>query len=287
MTVPTTPMQALAKIPFKNVDSTAAPPCAVLEVTGAVIEEGVAFLTCRQPGSTLGIEYAINSSVRVDAGGKGICYRQGDVAVAFDSGAPAAGEIWGPRSGQWTASRGYPAIATVHAVRSAAAKIMHAGLHPLVGVVGVADSQIDGFADDQPGQAMVRLYVRSGELMVAASPTTTFTGHNVYTRPVPAGRLTRFARACGLWIAAADEVEEHKLVKPNALISANGGEGLVKRWTLGGGGDEEQTDPVEEFMARNRTSVDIDADLFCLALRIDGHWYIEPWECGAEAPPEV
>lgn len=278
MTVPITPIQALAKIPFKNVDSTAAPPCAVLEVTGAVIEEGVAFLTCRQPGSTLGIEYAINSSVRVDADGKGICYRQGDVAVAFDSGAPAAGESWGPRSGQWTASRGYPAFATVHAVRSTGAKIMHAALHPLTGVVGVADSQIDGFVDDQPGEATVRLYVLSGELMVPANPTTTFTGRNVLTQPVQAGRLTRFAYACGLWIAAADEIEEHRLVKPNATISANGGEGTVKRWRYATS-DEAEADPVEEFTVRNRTSVDIEADTFCLTLLIDGRWYIEPWEC--------
>lgn len=278
MTVPLTLPQALAKIPFKNVDGSSAPPCAVLEVTGSVIEDGVALLTCRRPGSTLGSQYAINGYVRVEAGATGVCYREGDISVAFDSGAPAAGEGWGPRSGQWTASRGYPAIVTAHGVRHAGAKIMHGALRPLLGVVGVADSQIDAFADDQPGQATVRLYVRSGELLVPANPTTTFIGYNMRDLPVPAGSLTRFASACGIWIASADDGEACKLVKSNALISAHGGEGLVKRWKRSGG-DEVEMDPVEELTARNRTSVDIDADIFCLALWVDGHWYIEPWEC--------
>jgi hypothetical protein len=37
--------------------------------------------------------------------------------VGFDTGSPQAGESWGVRAGQWTLSRGYPSIITVHGVR--------------------------------------------------------------------------------------------------------------------------------------------------------------------------
>jgi len=269
----------LAKIPFKNIDEQAAPPCAVMEITGTVFEDGVAFMTCRRPSTTLRHEFAINGSVRVAAGSKGICYRQGDVSVAYDDGSPLVGDARGPRAGQWTAARGYPHLVTVHGVRNSVARILHGGLRNIVSVVGVAETEIPAIDEGDPGLATAQLYVWNGDAFVAADPATSFTAYNLLTYPVPAEQITRFTLLGGLWIAAGSERQTLQIVKANAMVSPSGGSGMVTRWKINGAGVEEASDPLDQFMARNRTSVAIEAGVFCLALYIDNTWYIEPWEC--------
>ncbi len=119
MSPSSTPAQGLHKIPFRNDAAEAIPPCAVVQITGSVIEDGVSLLTCVQPGTTFGTQYAVNGLVRVPPGEAGVCYRHGELPVAFDAGTPQAGEGWGPKPGQWSVSQGYPGWTVVDVVNAA------------------------------------------------------------------------------------------------------------------------------------------------------------------------
>jgi hypothetical protein len=194
---------AAVKVPFKNVDAAEVPPCAVMQVTGSVIEDGVAFLTCSQVGTTLGTQFAINGLVRVAAGQKGVCYRQGDVQAAFDQGSPAAGEGWGPRANQWTLARGYPGLITVHAVKSAAGKILYGVAAAPTAVVGRCANEVEAIDDGEPGSGTFVVYVWDGSDFVASDPAMEFTGYNASAAPIPPDALVPFVAVDGLWVAAA------------------------------------------------------------------------------------
>ena len=74
------------------------PPLAVMSIVGSTTEDGVAFVRCVQPSAAFGTQYAVNGPVRVPAGEKGVCYRRGEVPVAYVPGA-IAGTMLGPRTG--------------------------------------------------------------------------------------------------------------------------------------------------------------------------------------------
>jgi len=117
-----TPDRALQKVPFKNVGADEVPPCGMMHVTGSIVEDEVTFLMCAKPGSTFSPECATNGLVRVASGQKGVCYRQGNLPVAYDAGPPQAGEGWGPKPNQFMLSKGFPGF-TVIGVVDAANKI--------------------------------------------------------------------------------------------------------------------------------------------------------------------
>jgi hypothetical protein len=102
------PAQALRKVPFLNESGEPIPSCAVMQITGSVEEDGATLLRCKKPSTDFGTQYAVNGPVVVPTGKPGICYRSGELPVAFDDGVPLAGEGWGPKPGQWRLSQGYP-----------------------------------------------------------------------------------------------------------------------------------------------------------------------------------
>ncbi len=277
MSTPSTPIQALAKIPFKNFHTQSVPPFGVIELVGSEVEDGVTFLKGTRPSTTLRTEYAINGPSRVAAGDKGVCYRQGDLAAAYDTSSPAVGQGWGPRGDQWTLSKGYPAIVTVHGLRNAANKILHGALAPLSRVMGLAASETAPLSSAQPGTQTFALRVWNGTDFIAATPTTTFTGYNVSTEAIAANTLTSFVNVNGLWVAVVSGQSIHELVKTTTTHGA-GGIATTNIWT-GAPGSEAVTSPLKTLNATNRTSVAIPSGKFCLATKIHGNWYIEPWQC--------
>lgn len=200
MSAPLSPIQSLTKIPFKNVDAQDAPAFAVMQVTGLVVEDGVTFLTCARVSATLASEFAVNGPWRVKAGEKGTCYRQGDLRVAFDGGSPQPGESWGVRANQWTLSRGYPSIITVHGVHNAANKILHGRLTPLASVVGVPTAGLASLIGGLPGSGWVAVQAWDGTSFAPAEPAMQFLGTNVSTSTVNPGELVQFVASNGLWV---------------------------------------------------------------------------------------
>jgi hypothetical protein len=95
----------------------------------------------------------------------------------------------------------------------------------------------------------------------------------------------------GLLCLAVEEAEDYawvvsiggsgdnaRLVKTTVAHSAGATE-TVEVWD-GPGGSETVSDPLVSFDTCNRTDIDIAAGVFCLAHKLKGVWYIEPWGCG-------
>jgi hypothetical protein len=174
-----------------------------MQVTGSTVEEGVTLLQCTKPGTTLSTQYAVNGLVRVPPNKTGVCYRRGDLPIAYDAGSPAPGERWGIRAGQWSLSRGYPSIATVHGIKNAASRILCGTLGPVGSVVGACAIDLPPLAAGVPGAGTITVYVWNGSALVPAAPATTFTGHNASTSSIPAGTVLQFVESDGLWLAVS------------------------------------------------------------------------------------
>ncbi len=217
----TASLQLPVKIPFENVDSQSVPAFGVMQVTGSTVENGVTFLTCAQVGSALGSEFAVNGPSVVRSGDKGICFRQGDLQVAYDDGSPQPGEGWGVRAGQWTLSKGYPSIVAVHGVQNAANHILYGKLTTLTSVLGVSSSDLAPQSGGQPGTGTLGVSVWDGEQFSPAEPAMSFTGYNTAVTPVKAGVLTRFVASNGILIAATPENYVYHVQLDNS-ISAGG-----------------------------------------------------------------
>lgn len=270
--------KSVSKIPFKNIDTQTVPAFAVMQVTGSVTEDGVAFLECRQPGTTLGSDFAVNGPSQVRPGEKGMCCRQGDLQVLYDEGSPQAGQAWGPRANQWSLSRGYPATITVLEVPRPQNTILRGSWSALQRVFGAPEADLPPLAGGVPGTQTVTLYAWDGTEYSPSQPSTTFTGHNVGGATIAAGAITQFALVDGLWHAVAGGGgDSHQLVK-TTIFHASAATETVDVWD-GTPGSETVSSPLETLQATNRTSEDIPADTFCLATKIGVNWYIEPWEC--------
>lgn len=219
-----TSAETLEPVSFRNVDEQEVPPCGVMRITGAVVEAGTTVLTCAQPSALLTAEYAVNGLVRVAPGGRGICYRRGDVSVAFDSGLPAAGEVWGVRAGQWTISRGYPGIVSVHGLRDAANQILTGRLHAPQSIVGTPATDVAAAAGGVPGSGSMVVMAWNGAAFVVATPAMVFVGYNAASAPLRAGTLAQFVEADGLWVTgggAADPTTAIVVVDAGAANEAN------------------------------------------------------------------
>ena len=96
---------------FRNDAGEQMPGYAIGRVTGmdTLTEMVGGFYKLAKPSSTFGRIHIVNGSQPVDAGDFGFGQLWGEACYAlFDSGTPAAGEVWGPKSGQWSLAKNYP-----------------------------------------------------------------------------------------------------------------------------------------------------------------------------------
>jgi hypothetical protein len=106
------------------------------------------------------------------------------------------------RANQWTVSFGYPSLATVHGVRSAASKILFGALARPRSVMGVCQSDLAPLTAGVPGSGTIAVYAWNGTTFVAAAPAMQFVGFNTSSEKIEAGTLLLFVESEGLWIAA-------------------------------------------------------------------------------------
>jgi hypothetical protein len=97
--------------PCINDDSTNAPGYSLAAVTNiTTLPDGRPLVHAKQPSSTWYRQYVVLSDAGCTAGDYGACNFGPEVRFAYDTGAPAIGDAWGPKAGQWAASINMPGV---------------------------------------------------------------------------------------------------------------------------------------------------------------------------------
>jgi hypothetical protein len=114
---------------FINIAGTGntAPAHAIMSVAADGLDAGEKLHSTQQPDSALRELYVVNGFEAVENAQTGECFLPGQVVhVAYDTGTPGFGETWGPKPGQWTASRDGVPMFRVLSIVDETAKIMRA-----------------------------------------------------------------------------------------------------------------------------------------------------------------
>ncbi len=131
-------------VSVKNTSGEDCPAYGLLAITGAEIRGVRQILLGTKPSTTFYREYVVNGPTAIKAGKTGDCYfAAGPQWIKYDTGTPANGEGWGPKPGQWTASKGFPGI-TVEGVKSASRTLLLGTLSPIDTLLGKTTSAITG-----------------------------------------------------------------------------------------------------------------------------------------------
>ena len=162
-------------VSFVNNSGETVPAYGIMAVTGMTIESDANNLPIYEidkPGSTFCRTYMVNGPFDVDAGDGELGTFQGPADVLYDSGfgTPAFGDGCGPKSGQWSLSKGYSGC-SINGIVDSTDKIASVSLDfPLVEFVGYLDGSLS-----QGGSATVSLWTSGA----SAPATGVDTGWNV------------------------------------------------------------------------------------------------------------
>lgn len=123
----------------KNTSGEVCPPFGLLAVTGSEmrgVTDKYPVLLGAKPSTTFYQEYVVNGPTAIPAGGYGRATRgPGAIWIKYDTGTPANGEGWGPKPGQWTASKGFPG-AVCEGIQSTSKTRMLGTLAPITVLLG-------------------------------------------------------------------------------------------------------------------------------------------------------
>jgi hypothetical protein len=128
-------------ITFRNSSSEQVPAYGIMRIAsgGGKLDNAEPYIECVKPDSTFSAQYAVNGTLPVDYGGYGQCWLDGWCRVLYDTGTPATGEGWGPKSGEWTVTKNYPATCDIQSVYDATDKVATVRLHPVESLIGKLD----------------------------------------------------------------------------------------------------------------------------------------------------
>ena len=136
---PTPYLDTLRWEAVKNTSGEVCPAFGLLAVTGTEMRGDTykrPVITCTKPSTTFYIEYMVNGPTAIPAGGYGRATRDAStIWIKYDSGTPANGEGWGPKPGQWTASKGFPGI-LVKGIQSSTNTRLLGTLAPITKIIG-------------------------------------------------------------------------------------------------------------------------------------------------------
>lgn len=134
--------------PFRNEYAGEVPPFSVVEVTDCVAVPGLdlSYFKATRPSTTFRGPswYAVTSSQAVPQGGTGQLRFEGTGRVAYDTGTPVKFENWGVKPGQFTLSKGYPSLVSVHRVESSDRKLLLGTLGEIRTLLGKTTGAITG-----------------------------------------------------------------------------------------------------------------------------------------------
>jgi len=173
---------------FYNDSGETVPIAAVMAVTGVhTLDDGTVIPKIGKPSSTFCRSYLLNGATEVpvadaevDPPTTGIGNYQDsdfrDVLVLYDTGTPAVGEEWGPKSGQWSLSKsGTPSIFTVYGIADSTNKVAFGRVHPIDFVWCELTEALD---ECGTAEALVVVPDSSGELCGTQWPVIVGDPHN-------------------------------------------------------------------------------------------------------------
>ena len=115
--LPTSPLAAIRWLPLVNQSSSTIPAFACLRIVSTALDAtGLLIYTVDRPNGDASANYLFNGLRR-----RGRGQRPGTLdfpcQAIWDSGTPATGDVWGPKSGQWTLTKngspGFPVLGIV------------------------------------------------------------------------------------------------------------------------------------------------------------------------------
>jgi hypothetical protein len=120
-----------------------------------------------QPSTTFRRQYVIAGPDGVKANSYGACTFGPSIRFAYDSsGTPSLDDGWGPKAGQWTATKNYPSSISAIGVIDSTAKIATGQLSPINIVIGVLAGSLS-----QGSSATVNIYDGTGTIISSLTLT--------------------------------------------------------------------------------------------------------------------
>lgn len=259
---------------FKNNSGEDVPPWGILAITGTTMTGDTLkrpVLDCTKPSTTFYRKYVVNGPRRVKNGKRGSCTRgPGMIPIAYDSGTPANEEGWGPKPGQFTLSKGYPAGVTVEGIHDSTNKILLGTLVPIATLLCKT-------TDAVPVGATTDYDIYGGTFGSEADAGFT---------TVPSARNRTCFIISGAWVDLHWKNNGWEMIpqpgyqqvigKTDSAVSA-GSSGTVSVWTGTPGSEADSSDNISSV--RNRTGIDIASGDWVIVTYIGGNPYMEPWTC--------
>jgi len=102
------PLPQPVTLTYSNDTGETVPKHGVFALTDATMDTDtkVPKASIAKPSATIQKSYAVNDYLDVVEGDSGQCYTHGHCKALYDTGTPAVGETWIPKSGQWTLTKG-------------------------------------------------------------------------------------------------------------------------------------------------------------------------------------
>jgi hypothetical protein len=179
---------------FKNSTGETIPAFGVMAVTDASRAIQEPYLKVAKPSTTFRRTYVVNGDLAIADGSFGYCHERGTVQVLYDSGTPALGEGWGPKPGQWTLSKFYPATATVAGITDSSARVMLAEWKQITEFWGKVNGNIT-----HGGTGNISLWA-------GVFGSESDTGIDINGVGCPSGNMTLNDKANGGWMNGQPEI---------------------------------------------------------------------------------
>lgn len=134
---------------FKNDTGETVPRSAILRVTGiATDSSGGYYLEIAKPSTTFSRQFAVSCRRAIPSGEFGLAFLgYAPIEIQYDTGTPAAGDVYGAKPSQFTVSKNYPGYLVLD-VKDTTNKILLAVPEPILTLHGKADAKI---ANDSTG----------------------------------------------------------------------------------------------------------------------------------------
>ena len=256
------------------------PPYAIMLHDSEVKDEDnlLLFIKVKKPDTTWG-SYLVNGPNAIESAAMGRAQGTRYGRLAYDTGTPVKNEGYGPKPGQWTASKGHPCLAVSQGIVQATSKWVDVQFLPITTLLG---QTTDAVTANTPTTDYI--------ILAGTAGAETDAGFSTVPSAVCAISLESDTKVVLVWldnqwqmIPATSADSSTRLVKTTTNHGA-GATATVNVWRGTPGSETVSTGPIT-LSATNRSTSSIATDTFCLATLvnvanagdpIDMQWYIIP-----------